>query len=157
PVRFTGSLVFRPWQQSLIDMVKGPPDDRSISLVIDPIGGNGKSFLSMYLKVHHNCSTVPVNMRTGLDIMRFVYCIPTSSCYIVDLPRAVNKNQLQDMASCLEVIKSGMAYDDRYTYKEKLFEPPHIIIFSNHSLDTSLFSQDRWKIFNIVDSKLVRL
>jgi hypothetical protein len=54
--------------------------------------------------------------------------------------------------SAVETIKDGYAYDDRYSFKEKVFDCPNIWIFCNVLPDLNLLSMDRWKIWDIDDA-----
>jgi len=46
----------------------------------------------------------------------------------------------------LESIKNGLIVNTKYETGSKLFNSPHIIVFSNMSPDVSAMSMDRWKI-----------
>lgn len=147
-------FVPRPWQQEVLDIVATVPDRRTFRMIVDPVGKNGKSLLTAYMKTRGLARKIPL-MDSSKDILRYCYGVETSRCYILDLPRAIDKSKINGVIAALECIKDGCVYDDRYSYKEKDFDPPHVIIFTNQVLDKSLLSDDRWIIYNIVDDKLV--
>lgn len=75
--------------------------------------------------------------------------MPTSTCYLIDLPRAMKKTNMVGLFSAIEEIKSGYAYDDRYKFVEKFFDCPNIWVFTNYIPDSEYLSADRWKIWQI--------
>jgi hypothetical protein len=92
------------------------------------------------------------------DLLRMVCDLPTSKLYLFDMPRAMNKDKMYQFYSAVETIKDGYAYDDRYTFKEKVFDCPNIWIFCNVLPDLAMLSRDRWRIWDIDNSyNLVKL
>jgi len=89
------------------------------------------------------------------DIMRMAYDIGPKKAYIVDMPRAINKEKLYQFFSGIETLKSGYCYDDRYKFNRRLFDRPRICIFTNVMPDLTLLSKDMWKLWTIKDMKLV--
>lgn len=136
-----------PFQQQIVDSVCGW-DKRSINLVYDPNGCNGKSILVGYLRAHALARCLPP-LNDSKDMLRMVCDLPTSRCYIIDMPRCMNKDRLFGFYSAIETIKDGYAYDDRYSFREKVFDCPNIWIFSNSIPDLKFMSFDRWKIWGI--------
>lgn len=142
-----------PWQQYIIDnsLVW---DTRSINIIIDTDGNNGKSTLVSYMRAHGMARKIPF-CNDYKDIMRMVCDMPTSKCYLIDMPRAVNKDRLFQLYGAIKEIKSGYAYDDRYKFTEKIFDCPNIWIFCNAVPDLTMLSQDRWKFWVIKDQNLI--
>lgn len=82
----------RPWQQSLLDTLT-PYSERSVDIVYDPIGNNGKSQISRYLMSYHDAESLPF-CNDYKDIMRMAYDVGPKKIYIIDLPRAISKEKL---------------------------------------------------------------
>ncbi len=141
-----------PWQQSIIDKVNDW-DTRTINVIYDQDGNIGKSTLVGYLRAHSLAKKLPF-CNDFKDIMRMVCDMPTSTCYLIDMPRAINKEKLFQMYSAIEEIKNGYAYDDRYKFKEKFFDCPNIWVFTNMVPDRTLVSNDRWKIWVVKNKEL---
>lgn len=144
-----------PWQQSIID-ISLVWDTRSIHCIIDPEGNKGKSILCTYMAVNRLGRKIPY-ANNYKDIMRIVCDMPTTKAYIVDLPRGVDKRNLNGMFAAIEEIKSGYAWDDRYKFQEKFFDAPQIFVFTNIEPDRNSLSLDRWRFYNIIDKKLVSM
>jgi len=118
---------------------------RSIDLIYDPEGNNGKSLFSEYMEYKGVAEEVPC-YRLMDDIFQWVYCMPTKKVYILDMPRGMKKDKLGDLYSGIEVIKNGVAYDKRNRAKKKRFDRPRIAVFTNELPCMDLMSKDRWVI-----------
>lgn len=151
PSQVRNKKTLYPWQQSVIDMSK-VYDERTIHVIYDPRGNNGKSILTSYMDVYELGSIIPF-VNDYKDIMRMVMDMPTSKAYLIDMPRAINKERLFQMYAGIETVKSGYAYDDRYHFKKKHFDCPSIFVFTNTMPDFNLLSRDRWKIWTIDEEK----
>lgn len=143
----------RPFQHTIINKLL-LWDTRSINYVFDPEGNNGKSILMGWIRAHQLGRVLPP-MNDCKDMMRMVCDMPTASSYIIDMPRCMNKDKLYGFYSAIEMIKDGYAYDDRYSFKEKIFDSPNVWIFGNTLPDLNLLSHDRWKVFTINNSNLL--
>lgn len=145
-------IELRDWQESIINTLD-VWDTRTINVLIDKKGNIGKSTLICYIRSHKLGRVLPM-VNDYKDVMRMVCNLPTSRAYLFDLPRAINKERLFGFFSGIEDVKNGYAWDDRYSFKEKVFDCPNIWIFSNMDFDTSLVSSDRWKVWYVEDDKL---
>ena len=151
--RFQGKITFNPWQVDFLGAISQTPDDRTINVIVETFGNKGKSFISMYCHTFGIGRRIP-GQREARDIMRMVMDMPKSTCYIMDMPRATSKLAQEAIYAALEEIKNGYAYDDRYAFKEAMFEPPHIWIFTNSVPKSDLVSRDRWVYWKITDTGL---
>lgn len=140
-----------PWQQYIVNN-HDVWDTRTINIIYDKKGNNGKSILCSYMRAHKKGFVLPF-CNDYKDIMRMIMNVPTKRCYLMDMPRAINKEKLYQMYSAIETIKNGYAYDDRYHFKEKVFDCPNIWIFTNTLPDMNLLSIDRWKLWKISNNK----
>lgn len=138
-----------PFQATLFKMAE-VRDDRGVDYVYCPNGNKGKSvFVGKARALGYRCLPPVFDYK---DILRMVYCVPTSKCYIIDMPRAIKQNKMAGFFSGIETIKDGYAYDDRHTFKEKTFDAPRIFLFSNRLPEKGHLSADRWNIWTIDDS-----
>lgn len=137
----------RPFQVDLIKITK-VPNYRNINALIDPNGNIGKSILKTLLAILELAVVIP-SIDNYKDIMRMVMNKPKSKSYIVDMPKAMNKDKLNKIYSAIETVKDGYAFDDRYKFKEKYFDPPNIIVFSNVRPDPKMLSIDRWTLWSV--------
>lgn len=138
-------ITLRKWQQQIIDD-RLIWDTRTINIVWDDKGNHGKSILKTYAGVYDYGRALPFT-NDYRDMMRMVMDTPKMSLYIIDIPRALKKDQLRQFFGAVETIKDGYAYDDRYHFKEEYFDCPNIWIFTNILPETEMLSKDRWKIW----------
>lgn len=142
-----------PWQKKLKKTLS-TEEDRIIDVIIDLEGNSGKTSFTRYMMVHHGGKLLPM-CNDYKDILRMVMCIGKKDLYFIDMPRAMNKEKLYQFYSAIETIKGGYAYDDRYEFKDMIFDPPRICIFTNKKPDLKLLSQDRWRLWTIRNKKLI--
>ncbi len=141
-----------PWQESVIEKSK-VWDTRHIDVIVDKEGNIGKSILVGWMRAYKLGKVLPY-CNNFKDIMRMVCNMPTATTYVIDMPRAIDKEKLHSMYSGIESVKNGYAYDDRYHFTEKNFDCPNIWVFTNTVPDMSLVSMDRWRIWMVRDKKL---
>ena len=141
-----------PWQESVVETLK-VRDHRTINVLVDEKGNRGKSVLCGKIRVSKLGRILPP-CNDWKDLMRIVCDAPTSTAYVIDVPRGFNQKKMDGMWTAIETVKNGYAYDDRYKFKEKIFGSPVIWVFMNEKPVTRM-SADRWKIWKIDDdSKL---
>lgn len=138
---------FRPFQQTIIDSFK-KPDFRKINIVVNTSGNIGKSIVCNYLSATKKAMRIPF-VNDYKDIMRMVMCMPKVGGYLIDMPKAINKEKLYQLYAGIETIKDGYAYDDRYTFKYEHFDSPIIWVFTNMPPDMALLSNDRWSLWQV--------
>lgn len=141
-----------PWQQHVLDSAD-VWDTRTINFIHDEPGNSGKSTLVGYGACRKLLRAVPV-MDSYKDLMRFVYDVPSSKMYIIDVPKAMTRSDAHGFWSAIESIKNGYCYDDRYHFKEKWFDSPTVWVFGNFLPDKSLLSRDRWAMWEMTPSGL---
>lgn len=137
----------KEWQQYIVNDAN-KWDTRSINMLIDKTGGIGKSTLVSYMRAYKLGRKIPA-VNDYKDLMRMVCDMPTSSLYLIDLPRSMSKRGLIGFFSAIEEVKNGYAWDDRYKFTEKIFDCPNIWIFSNKLPEKDLLSADRWKLWEV--------
>lgn len=142
-----------PFQKQIIELGKNW-DTRHINWLYCPTGNIGKSILCGYIRAHKLGRVLPM-INDYKDLMEIVMGTPTSSFYLLDMPRAIRKDKLYQLISGLETIKDGYCFDTRYSFKEKVFDCPNIWVFSNKLPDKSLLSNDRWIIWTVKDRELI--
>lgn len=140
-------IELRPWQQTIVDW-GAEYEQRKVRCIVDKRGNIGKTIVCRYAGVHDLGRTLPF-CNNYKDIMRMAYCLPTSTMYMVDMPRAINKDNLNQIYSAIETLKSGYCWDDRYTFKEKYIDPPQVVVFTNMDPDMRMLSLDRWDLLRV--------
>lgn len=138
------------WQEKVIEM-SSRWDSRSVNVIIDKEGCKGKSVLVGKMCCDLGIARKVPPLSNYKELMCMVMSMPISKCYLIDMPRALDKNKQEEFYSAIESIKDGHVWDNRYTYKEKWFDSPNVWVFTNVPPNRRLLSQDRWKMFEIDD------
>lgn len=146
-----------PYQQAIKDSLQ-VFDFRTVNVLIDKRGENGKTTISALMELLDNCYDMPVLndfdkiINTLCDI-----CIGSSNRspagVFFDMPRATNKEGLAPFFSAVEQIKKGKLFDVRYRYRSYWIDSPVIWVFTNAVPDEDLLSRDRWKLWALNDDK----
>lgn len=144
------NVIWKDWQEKVINICESDPDDRSINWIFDEDGNVGKSFLAKYLVLKYDAiiadgkkdnvfNQVNKWFQTHKDheLLKLV---------ILDIPR-YNCEYIN--YGVLEQLKNGMIYSGKYEGGINLFESPHVVVFSNFEPDYEKMSKDRWKVIEI--------
>lgn len=143
-----------PWQQTVIDFVEEPPDDRTINWVYNPEGCVGKSKLCKFLKFTKKWKRIPLGTATQLK----TNCVVKGPhrAYYVDMPRVRGREEhVADLISAIEDIKNGDVESAMFGKEwNMMMLSPHVWIFSNDPPPWKHCSEDRWKAWTVKDMKL---
>ena len=156
PAQFWDKIVLKPFQKEILEIATSFPNRRDIYYFFEEKGNTGKTIIAEYLHIYHGA------IITGGSASDMKHAVSRwqevtgndPTIIIVNVARSDSLNQ--ESCKALESIKDGLFFDGKYeSAMAHSFEKPHILIFSNRRPETSFFSEDRWKIFQIVDEKLV--
>lgn len=140
------SVVWKDWQQKILDILETEPDARTIHCVVDIKGNSGKSFLCKYIDLKYD---VIIASGKKEDIFNQVKLYMEENkeprIVLLDIPRS------QDRISwgAIEALKNGHIYSGKYEGRKLIFDYVHVIIFTNHEPPRYEMSADRWNIIYI--------
>lgn len=143
------NVVWKQWQQQIIDLCQTKPDSRTVHWVFDKEGNSGKSFLVKYLCLRFG--TIVANGKAN-DIFNQVATMMDSGedkypeIVVLDIPRS-NKDYVSYGA--IEKLKDGLLYSGKYEGRCCIFPSPHVICFSNSLPEWNMMSDDRWRLIKI--------
>lgn len=145
------------FQQTIIDIIAGDPDDRKIHYLFEPTGGVGKSKLTKFLCFKKIAKKIPMGNATQLKT--FICHAGPARCYLIDIPRTTGTTEkLADLYSAIEEVKNGFVQSPMYGKMHELFmDPPHIFVFSNAKPNIYAMSRDKWKIGEIKVNKAFKV
>jgi len=135
-----------PWQKSIEDLFFTEPDGRTCNWYYDTEGGKGKSSFCKYMYIKHKAITIQGGKLA--DIMNIIFNLDMDivNMLIIDVPR----NNLNNVSySAIECILNGMITNTKFETGVKVFNPPHVVIFSNYLPDRTKLSEDRWNIVEL--------
>ncbi len=142
-------VVWRDWQQKVIDVVKTKPDMRTVHWFWEPTGKVGKSFLSRYLFLKYEaiiCSGKAVDVFHQVVKWQENHGEEDPILVIVDIPRS-HIDYVSYLA--IEKLKDGCLYSGKYEGGAITLDPVHVICFANEEPNKSALSHDRWHIERI--------
>jgi len=148
----------KPWQQSVIDMIKkddGAEDfnDREIHVIYSEKGSVGGNILKQHLFWHKLAMPVPP-LQDMEKLIGFVCSFPPAKAYYIDIPRACDPKKMYGLWAAIEQVKDGYIYDWRNKGQQTLFDTPFVIVKTNVLPPESFLSKDRWTIWTIEEGAL---
>lgn len=138
PIR---DVALRVWQQTLVDKLSLPANDRTVHWVVDREGNKGKTFLSKYLVQEHGAFYCPGGKHSDL-----AYLYAYQSIIVFDFCR---DQEDRVPYALIESFKNGLIFSAKYESRMKIIRPPHVVCFANFAPDESKLSGDRWWIRHI--------
>jgi len=145
--KYTG-VVWKDWQQKIVNLIEKEADDRTINWVYDQTGNNGKTFLRKYLSLKYNVLVCDGKKDNVLNMLK-TKCIDNNEevkIIIMDIPRHMQEYINYGL---LEQLKDGHVYSGKYEGGEIWLDDVHVIVMSNQRPDESKFSADRWNIIEL--------
>lgn len=140
------------WQRELKQRLE-QEDDRTVHMVVDHRGNNGKSIFVEWLEYLGLTSELP-GFNSSEDFLQAAMSLPEWKVYLVDLPRAMPKKHLNGLFTAIEKLKNGYMCDKRYHFKwKRLIHTPSICVFSNKKPKLKYLSKDRWRVWTITEDK----
>lgn len=149
-------IMDRWWQQDLIKIVEGEPDDRIVYWYYSKSGNTGKTTFARYLHRKYGALLLcgkAADMKNSL-VDYYKTNGDTPEIIIYDLPRGFDKEYVS--YNGLEEIKNMFFYSGKYEGGMIDGNPPHFIIFSNEEPQQDKMSKDRWRIIDIDNKKIFK-
>lgn len=146
------SVVLRPWQAALLEMLLLAPHPRKIIWRWERNGNIGKSFFAKYMTVLHGALKLEPAKKMDLA---YIYAQKPSKIVIMDLARTTapdpetRSSPLDVIYSLMESLKNGYLISTKYDSRAVVFEVPHVVVFANFPPDFSKMSDDRWDVVEL--------
>lgn len=141
----------RPWQLDIVKIIEQSADERVVNWLYEPIGRFGKSSFCKYLCAKYNAIYIDEGKKSDLiNIIYNVKILNSKTIICIDIPRT-NENKVSFKA--IEQFKNGMICNTKYETGMRIFNSPHIFIFSNFHPDVTQLSADRWNITKLKNNE----
>lgn len=144
------NVVWKDWQQDIINIIEGPVDKRKIYWYWEAEGNVGKSFIGKYLATKYDA--IIATGKTN-DIFNQVKTWVEENKDVIQLPPTVIDNPRSDFGhinyAAIEQLKNGFLYSGKYEGGKILGIGPHIFVFANDEPDMEQLSKDRFVIKKI--------
>ena len=143
------AIVWKPWQQVLLQELEASPDSRKIIWYYDPAGNTGKTFFAKW-RSQLDQSTVVLQNGKSNDLYHILAKHTAEiRTVIIDMTRssidAVNYN-------VIECIKNGYFQSNKYDSRFVSIPVPHVVVFANFEPIYSSLSADRWDVRKLTKS-----
>lgn len=133
-------------QKKIIEEIK-KQGDRNVTVIYDPNGNNGKSWLSIHLYERGRALVVPRASTTAEKLSAFVCSAYNGEEFVlIDIPRS--RPITPELYEVIEELKDGLVYDHRYSGRCRNIRGVKVGIFTNTKLDIDKLSIDRWNPIN---------
>lgn len=142
------------WQNELLTKLREKPDERKIIYIYEGEGNVGKSAFIKYILIKEIFKIGFCDGGKKSDVINMIYNLSYDpEVVFMDLPR---ENMGHISTGAIECIKNGMIFNSKFETGFKVFNSPHVVIFSNYEpACLNSLSMDRWDIYTIEDLKLV--
>ena len=140
-------ITLRPWQEKIIERLNGPPDDRKIYLVLDPVGGAGKTTFAKYIVSKYPDAQYFTTGRT-VDLLH-IAAESLPKIAVFDFTRSMEEPRPW---TTIELVKNGFFCSTKYASRTVTMPIPHVVVFTNEDIEPGKLSPDR--IHKIVLSKI---
>lgn len=121
--------------------------NRSITVVYDPCGGSGKSWLARNLYERGKAQYVPPYLNSVKDIIQFVASgYGEEGIICIDLPRSWKWSK--ELYTGIEAIKDGLVFDGRYSARTRDIYGVKVLVFTNNKPSLDALSADRWDLLD---------
>lgn len=144
----------RPFQNRLLRYIS-TNSDRSIGVVVDHCGGQGKTHFARWCELNGKAVYIE-GSGTDEQITRDLFDICENTrihAVIIDCTRSGNLDK-REFWSGIEQIKNGHLADRRYGYRSRWIPPPAVLILSNREPEWSYLSGDRWHKFFLKEGNM---
>lgn len=145
-----------PWHKDIISLSDNKPDHRSCYWYYETVGCKGKTQLGKYMFLNHDWY-ITKNLGTARDAATIIeYAISTGwsgNGFYIDLPRGTSDHK--SVYEAVEMLLDGFITSQKYKGGTTVFDDPHVVVVANFppKLNKYTLSNDRWKIFKIVDGE----
>jgi hypothetical protein len=143
------SIVWKPWQQALLQELDASPDPRKIIWYYDPVGNSGKTFFAKWQN-ELSPSTAVLQNGKAKDLYHILAKHTAEiRTVIMDKTRA-SENGIN--YSVIESIKNGYFQSNKYDSRFISIPIPHLVVFANFQPKYPCLSVDRWDIRRLSES-----
>lgn len=137
------AIVLTTWQEELVTTFKEKPHPRIIHWRWEAAGNSGKTTFTKYLVKHHNAIMVDTTAKE-----RVIRAYNQEPIVVFDINRAEGKEDRINYG-IMEMLKNGMGFNTMYEPQMKLWQPPHVLVFSNFPPADGKLSIDRLDTYEL--------
>jgi len=134
------------WQEELNNILKLPPDDRTVIFIVDVKGGQGKTWFAKKF-VNDNDDSQYLEPAKKVDM---AYALnPNIRVLFLNVTRTTDSKNQEYLYSFIESVKDGMVMSSKYESGMKYLGKVHVVVMMNTFPNMALLSDDRYKIIEL--------
>jgi len=135
-----------PWQDYVYKIFLSTPDDRTIYVVLDKDGGNGKTYLQNIFKDVYPDEVVDVRNGKPEDMKK----LAEQGGQFKMLQLNISRQKVGKLClASIEEIKDGNFASMKYSSKTLRIKNPHVFIYTNTELKWEEMTTERWMIVHL--------
>lgn len=139
------TISLNEWQTKVINLLD-KPDKRTINWIVDEEGNKGKTTLCKYILEQYENVIYFTGGKSSDIASQIILCEYDPFIALFDFTRSKDGYISYE---AIESVKNGIINTPKYKGGFKIFNNPHVFIFSNFKPDESKLSKDRWNIIII--------
>lgn len=137
---------YRPYQQSLANILLGDPDDRKIHFIVDTVGNTGKTWFTKKFSYLYPDSVQRLGVGRIEDLSFAID--ERKRVFLFDIPRS-RAEFFQ--YTIVEGLKDGFIFSTKYMSRVKqMAHACHVVVFMNEPPNMTALSMDRYKVIHWV-------
>lgn len=137
----------RPWQKQALKALR-TQNDRQVDVWYDHQGNHGKSWLCGHLHETGKACVVPRDWTNASEIVNFlVHNYNNEGIVVIDIPRSTTIPK--GFYETIEMVKDGLLGTTKWEGKMRNIRGVKVLIFTNHFLDRTKLSVDRWRFYEV--------
>ncbi len=148
-------VIWRTWQQEVIDIIKHTEPNRQVHWFWEPTGKAGKTYLAKWLYMNYDC-ILGGGRATDVyyQVAKFYEDNDATDpkLILLDIPRS---SQKFCNYAAIEKLADGMVQSGKYEGGIFLWVPPHVIVFANEPPAFECMSKDRWSVKQLFPARTV--
>jgi len=125
------------WQQKVLDIIKGTPDDRKIYWVFDKDGNKGKTSLIKHICLNYNAIMVSGKAN---DIKCAIASMENHPDIVLYNITRTQENYIS--YESLESVKDGIFFNGKYESGMVIMNSPHMVVMANCEPDYEKLTED---------------
>ena len=148
--KYTINITLYEWQEEIVELLKHPPNDRSIFWFWEPDGCAGKTTFQKWIFLHY--PNVAVLCGKATDMKNGIVSFQEKNerlpeIVLINIPRCQDTDHISWQG--IEEIKDMFFFSGKYEGGMVCGPNPHVFIFSNQEPPIHKLSNDRWFIRDI--------
>lgn len=145
-------IELRPWQEDIVDVIQGEPNDRHVYWYWERTGNVGKTLIQKWIFMNYKHRGVAILAGKASDMKNGIVKFEEANkmlpeIVIINIPRCTDVDHVSWQG--IEEIKDMFFFSPKYEGGMVCGASPHMLIFANEPPPLYKLSEDRWIVTEI--------